>query len=220
MPKFSPKLAPKFAPKFFGLSWRVEKSSPKCHQVFPSEILISRRSPNQISPKISQTHFCRLGSPNKSSLKEERWVILTLGQKVGPGVGFPAKEKMKTYFRTYFLGDKIQGPSWVRSGPAWHRVSRALRARNPGRVRKESRKSPPGGTPRVPEESATESQKSPKRLRKSGFGLFSDSFETPGRTLRGLWAFRAGDSFGTLFGLFRGSVPEGPGRPCAGRGRS
>ena len=30
----------------------------------------------------------------------------------------------------------------------------------------------------------------------------------------------SGDSFRTLFGLFRGSGPEGPRRPCAGRGRS
>ena len=90
----------------------------------------------------------------------------------------------------------------VRIGPAPHRVSRALRARNPGRVRKESRKSPPGWEPPASRKSAPRSL---RRVRKSGFGLFSDSFETPGRTLSGLWRPRPGDSFGTLFGLFRGS---------------
>ena len=33
--KFAPKFAPKFVPKFFVLSWQVEKSSPKIHQIFP-----------------------------------------------------------------------------------------------------------------------------------------------------------------------------------------
>ena len=46
------------------LSWQVEKSSLQisldfCHQNFQ----VSNRIPNQISPKKSQTHFCRLGSP-------------------------------------------------------------------------------------------------------------------------------------------------------------
>ena len=123
------------------------------------------------------------------------------------------------HHRTVILGDlqmlfpRVKAPP-LRSGPARHRVSRALRARNPGRVRKESRKSPPGGTPRAPEECAPESQKSPKRVQNLTFGLFSDSFETSGRTLRGLWVFRPGDFFGTLFGLFRGS---GPGDPVPGR---
>ena len=81
-------------------------------------------------------------------------------------------------------------------GPAPHRVSRARR------VRKESRKSPRGRAPKVSKECSPESQKSPKRVQKSGFGLFSDSFGTPGRTLSGLLGpcprvlFR--DSFRTL----------------------
>ena len=64
-PKFSPKFAPKFAPKFFVLSWQVEKSSPKTSpDLSHRKFQISNRIPDQISPKISQTHFCRLGSPN------------------------------------------------------------------------------------------------------------------------------------------------------------
>ena len=47
------------------LSWQVEKSSP---QISPDlthrRFQISIRIPNQISPKISQTYFRRLGSPN------------------------------------------------------------------------------------------------------------------------------------------------------------
>ena len=47
-------------------------------------------------------------SPNKikepkSSSKVGFREILKIGQKVGPEVGFPEKEKMKTYFWTYFL---------------------------------------------------------------------------------------------------------------------
>ena len=62
-PKFSPKFAPKFAPKFFGLSWLVEKSSPKISPDFSHQkFQMSNRIPNQISPKISQTHFCRLAA--------------------------------------------------------------------------------------------------------------------------------------------------------------
>ena len=60
-------------------------------------------------------------------------------------------------------------------------------------------------TPRVPEGCAPESQKSPKRVRKSGFGLFSDSFATPGALFGDSGGPAPGDSFGTLFGLFRGA---------------
>ena len=42
-------------------------------------------------------------------------------------------------------------PSGLAIGPAPHRVSRALRARNPGRVRKESGKSAPGQGPTSPQ---------------------------------------------------------------------
>ena len=59
----------------------------------------------------------------------------------------------------------------------------------------------------MPKECAPESQKSPKRVKNLTFGLFSDSFETPGRTLR-LWAFWGpcpgvlfSDSFRTLPGF-------------------
>ena len=57
-------------------------------------------------------------------------------------------------------------PPNVAIGPAPHRVSRALRARNPGRVQKESGKSSPGQGPksaqRVRPEVSKESKKSPK----------------------------------------------------------
>ena len=93
----------------------------------------------------------------------------------------------------------------IRIGPARHRASRALWARNPERVRKESRKSTPGRDPQSPERVrpgvSKESEKSPK----PEIRTLSDSFETPGRTLSGLWGSRPGglfrDSFRTLSGF-------------------
>ena len=71
---------------------------------------------------------------------------------------------------------------------------------------------PRSGAPRVPKRVrpgvSKESEKSPTLLRLRG-ALFRDSGGPA-----------PGDSFGTLFGLFQGSEPEGPGRPCAGQGRS
>ena len=55
----------------------------------------------------------------------------------------------------------------------------------------------------------------PEESEKTLFGLF----ETLGRTLSRLLGSCLGYSFQTLFGLFRRSGPEGPGRPCVGRGR-
>ena len=73
----------------------------------------------------------------------------------------------------------------------------------------ESEKSPErvpwGRAPKVPKECAPESQKSPKRVRKSDFRLFLDSFETPGRTLSALLGpcprVLLPDSFRTLPGF-------------------
>ena len=87
-------------------------------------------------------------------------------------------------------------------GPAPHRVSRA---RNPGRVRKESGKSTPGQGPKSPERVrpgvSNESEKSLKPDFWTLFGLF----ETPGRTLSGLLGPWPGvvfpDSFRTLPGF-------------------
>ena len=83
-------------------------------------------------------------------------------------------------------------------GPGPHRVSRALRARNPGRVRKESRKSPPGvGSPPQSGKSA------PRSLQRvlTPFGLFwvsgAHSFRTVGSRISRLFP----DSFRTLLGL-------------------
>ena len=51
-----------------------------------------------------------------------------------------------------------------------------------------------------------------------------DSFRTllrlRGALFRHFWGLAPGYSFRTLFGPFRGSGPEGPGRPCVGRGQS
>ena len=68
-PKFSPRFAPKFAPKFspniFVLAWQVEKFSPQISPDFSHwRFQISNRIPNQVSPRISQTYFRRLGSPD------------------------------------------------------------------------------------------------------------------------------------------------------------
>ena len=77
---------------------------------------------------------------------------------------------------------------------------------NPGRVRKKSRKSSPGQGPKSPERVRPgvpkESEKSPKPDFWTLFGLFWDSgahsFGTFGGPVPGY-------SFGTFFGLFRGS---------------
>ena len=93
-----------------------------------------------------------------------------------------------------------------------HRVSRALRARNPGRVRKESRKSTPGQGPKSAERVRTGVSKESEK-RKSGFRLFSDSFETPGRTLSAL----LGPCPGVLFpDSFEVPGPKGPADPVWG----
>ena len=80
--------------------------------------------------------------------------------------------------------------------------------KSPKRVRKESGKSTLGEGPKVPKECAPEFQKSPKRVRRSGIRLFSDSFET----LSALFGpCPGGVLFRTLFGLLKGSGPEGCG---------
>ena len=80
--------------------------------------------------------------------------------------------------------------------------SQALRARYPGRVRKESGKSTPGQGPKTADR---ESQKSPKRVRMSGFNSFGS-----------FWGLVPG----TLSGLFSDSScvpgPKGPGDPVWG----
>ena len=102
-------------------------------------------------------------------------------------------------------------------GPAPHRVSWALRAWNPGRVRKESGKSTPEQGPKSAERVrpgvSKESEKSPKvRLR-----LFSDFFETLGAHSFGTFGALPR---GTLSGLFSDSSgvpgPKGPGDPVWG----
>ena len=91
------------------------------------------------------------------------------------------------------------------SGCALHRISRALRARNPGRVRKEC-----GAGPPVPKECTPESQQSPE-------SQVLDSLRTllrlRGALCRDTGGPAPGHSFGTLFGLFEGSGPEGSRRP-------
>ena len=65
---------------------------------------------------------------------------------------------------------------------------------------KESEKSPKGCPPRRASESPKSAPRSPKRVQKRSFGLFLDSFRTPGRIL-------------TLFGLFWASGSKGSGSP-------
>ena len=102
-------------------------------------------------------------------------------------------------------------------GPAPHRVSRALRARNLGRVRKESGESTPGQRPKS-------AQRVLLGVSKESESQVLDSFRTLSRLRGALFGHFQGPapgySFRTLLGLFRGSGPEGPGRPCVGRGRS
>ena len=81
-----------------------------------------------------------------------------------PGPSSPPSASLLTFLTLFGLRENLQNLSWqfflapfCRIGP-----SRALRARNPGspkRVPQQSRKS---GPPRVQEECAPESQKSPK----------------------------------------------------------
>ena len=99
----------------------------------------------------------------------------------------------------------------LRIGPALHRVSEALRARNPGRVRKES----PEVTLRTPKGYAPESQTSPKKSNtghldslRTHLRLRDAIFRDSGAPLPGLFQ----DSFWTL----PGSGPEGPGDPVRG----
>ena len=114
------------------------------------------------------------------------------------------------------------GETVVQKGVFWRvrflsaplRFSDVLRTKN-----LKGQRNPRGRAPKVPKECAPESQKSPRRVRNLTFGLFSDSFETPGRTLWALLGPCPGAySFRTLFGLFRASGPEGLGRPCVGGG--
>ena len=89
--------------------------------------------------------------------------------------------------------------------------SRALWARNRKRVRKGVPRPPAPGSSRVREECAPESEKSPKRVRSCVFGLFSDSGGHSSGTVGLPGAGGPGTPFRTLFGLFWGSGPEGPG---------
>ena len=85
-------------------------------------------------------------------------------------------------------------------------VSRALRARNPKRVRKESERVSRPGEPQSPQCAA---------VQKRSFGLVLDSFRTPWRTLWGLWGSPGRD---TLSDSFRTLL--GPGDLCAWSARS
>ena len=88
----------------------------------------------------------------------------------------------------------------------------------------ESGKSPEsarGRAAKVPKECAPESQKSPKRVSNLTFRLsLRTLLRLRGALFRHFCGPALGHSLGTLFGLFRASGPEGPGRPCVGRGRS
>ena len=108
------------------------------------------------------------------------------------------------YLCSVFLPFLLRKRALGTPGPGTE-CSRALRARNPKRVRKESERVSQGLRPRGAPESPKSAPRSPKRVQKHSFGLFLDSFRTPGRTLRGLWS-----SLG----------PKGPGALCARPGGS
>ena len=84
---------------------------------------------------------------------------------------------LETHFFDSFWGVGRDPSYWEPPGRA-QRAPRALRARNPKRVRKESvrvsRALRPQGSPRVLKECAPESEKSRKRVRSCLFGLSSD----------------------------------------------
>ena len=113
---------------------------------------------------------------------------------------------------------RLQFRACLAIGPAPHRVSGVPSGpRTPEESEKSPERVPRGRAPKVPKECAPESQKSPKRVQNLTFGLFSDSFGTPGRTLSGLLGPCPGvlfrDSFRTLPGF---SGPKGPGDPVWG----
>ena len=67
--------------------------TPNFTGFFPSEISNSNRIPNQISPNISQTHFCRLGRP-------KTMVQAKLRPKVRPKLRYciyPGKENLRPW---------------------------------------------------------------------------------------------------------------------------
>ena len=90
-------------------------------------------------------------------------------------------------------------------------VSGALRARNPKRVRK-------CPVPRRAPQSPKSAPCSPKRVHKRCFGLFLDSFQTPGHTLWALWG--SPEPPRNPFGLFSDSFevpgPKGLGDRAGG----
>ena len=105
----------------------------------------------------------------------------------------------------------------------WERPDQAQRSPGPSGpgTPKESEKSPKGcpapGSPRVPKECATESEKSPKRVRSCVFGLFSDFVV---HSLGTLGLPGAGHPFGLFSDSFGVPGPKGPGDLCAWSGRS
>ena len=109
----------------------------------------------------------------------------------------------------------VSCPQNLGTPPPGTEGSRALRARNPKRVRKD-RKGVPGplapGSPRFPKSAP----RSPKRVQERSFGLFLDSFRTPGRTLGDFGAPAPGHPYGLFSDSFGVPGPKGPSVP--GRG--
>ena len=104
----------------------------------------------------------------------------------------------------------------------WGRNPPGLAQRAPGPfgpgTPKESERVSRGLWPQGPKECAPESEKSLKRVRTCVFGLFSDSGAHSLGTLGLPGASGPGTPFRTLFGLFWGSGPEGPGSPLCQAG--
>ena len=107
------------------------------------------------------------------------------------------------------------GAQKLRSAPPHTGFSGPFGPRTPEESEKSAERVPCDRAPKVPKECALESQKSPKRTSvKPDFRTF---LRLRGALFRHFWGPAPGYSFRTLFGLFRGSGPEGPGRPCVGR---
>ena len=102
----------------------------------------------------------------------------------------------------------------------WPCLAQGLPARNPGESEKSPERVPRARAPKVPKERA----RSLTRVRKESKSQVLDFFRTLlrlwGALFRDCWGSDPGCSFRTLFGLFRFFGPEGPGRPCVGRGQS
>ena len=124
---------------------------------------------------------------------------------------FKLQSSLKLGVRSHHLSQHPPNPPQRLGTPRpGTEVSRALRARNPKRVRK----GVPASEPQSRKKCAPESEKSPKRVRSCVFGLSSDSVVHS-------WGLPAlGHPLGLFLDSFGVPAPKGPGDPCAWPGGS